>query len=164
MNITIAICTWNRAKLLRQTLEQMTKLRHPESISWELLVVNNNSTDNTEEVVNEFGGRLPVRHIFEPKQGLSHARNRAISEAKGDYIIWTDDDVLVDEYWLIEYVKGFNKYPDAAFFGGPIGPWFETRPPKWIQQNFSIFETAYACRNISFKELVIDNAKITFWC
>lgn len=47
------------------------------------------------------------------------------------------------------------------FFGGPIGPWFETRPPKWIQQNFSIFETAYACRNISFKELVIDNAKIT---
>ena len=129
----------------------MTRLERPDGVDWELLIINNNSTDDTEIVVEQFKNRLPIRHVFEPKQGLSHARNRAIEESKGEVIIWTDDDVLVDPKWLVEYIKGFKKYPEAAFFGGPIEPWFEVEPPKWIMRNFDLFSTAFACRNKIFK-------------
>jgi glucosyl-dolichyl phosphate glucuronosyltransferase len=132
MLLTIAICTWNRSMLLRQTLDQMTRLAIPEGISWELLVVNNNSSDTTEEVIKSFSGSLPIRYLFEPETGLSNARNCAVRHARGEYIIWTDDDVLVDRNWLASYAGAFVQYPDAAFFGGPILPVFEGTPPAWL--------------------------------
>ena len=97
MHITIAICTWNRCKLLGQTLEQMTRLEIPPHVQWELLIVNNNSTDATSAMVASFSRRLPIRERFEPRPGLSHARNRALTESQGDYILWTDDDVSSTE-------------------------------------------------------------------
>lgn len=137
----------------------MTKLRDPENVDWELLIVNNKCTDNTLNVVKSFEGLLPIRHVTEKKQGLSHARNRAIDEARGEVIIWTDDDVLVGQNWLVEYCKGFRRHPDAIFFGGPIEPWFEIPPPKWIKSNMAIFETAFACRNLGDSEKVIKEEK-----
>ena len=68
----------------------------PNDISWEVLIVNNNSTDHTDDVISEYVGRLPVRRELEPQAGKSNALNRAIDVAKGDYIVWIDDDVLVD--------------------------------------------------------------------
>ena len=150
--ITVVICTWNRAPLLDQALRQMMRLHSPEGDKWELLVVNNNCTDNTEEVVASYEVHLPLRHIFEPKQGLSHARNRAIQEAQGDVILWADDDVLMDENWLMEYAAGIRRHPDATFFGGPVEPWFEVDPPKWIEENMEIFASAFAYRNLGKEE------------
>src|SRR6266536_6078206 len=92
MLITVAICTWNRCELLQTALEQLTRLLVPVDIEWELLVVNNNSTDATSSAIAPFASRLPVRELFEPKPGKSHALNLAIGEAAGDYILWTDDD------------------------------------------------------------------------
>ena len=144
IRITVAICTWNRAALLGKTLEQMTRLSIPANAEWELLVVNNNCTDDTEQVVRSFTDRLPVRHLFEPHPGQSAARNRAVREATGDYIVWTDDDVLVDPDWLGAYTRAFARWPEAAVFGGPIEPWFEGTPPAWVVEVFPNIQPAFA--------------------
>ena len=93
MKLTVAICTWNRAGLLESTLAEMTKIRPPRS-DWEVLVIDNNCVDRTKEVVTSFLQKLPIKYLFEKQQGLSHARNCAVACASGDYVIWTDDDVL----------------------------------------------------------------------
>jgi glucosyl-dolichyl phosphate glucuronosyltransferase len=85
-------------------------------------VIVHTSTDHTVDVIREYVGRLPVRWEFEPRPGKSNAQNRAIDFAKGDYILWTDDDVVVDAGWLTAYVGAFRRWPEAAVFGGRITP------------------------------------------
>ena len=80
---TIAICTWNRAERLGQTLTRLLDLKVPEGVSWQLLVVDNNSTDHTQEVLRRFEGLFPLTHCFEPRQGKSHALNHAVRHATG---------------------------------------------------------------------------------
>src|SRR5437899_2703201 len=103
MRVTVVICTWNRARLLDRTLTAMRRLRIPEATQWELLVVNNNCTDDTDEVIEKHLTHLPIRRLVEPEQGHSNARNRALTVATGDLILWTDDDVEVDPEWLLAY-------------------------------------------------------------
>src|SRR5262249_5404549 len=114
MHATVAVCTWNRAALLDRTLEQFTRLRVPAGLQWELLVVNNNCTDDTDQVLGRYRDRLPLSPLFEPRQGLSHARNCAVQAAAGDLIVWTDDDVLVDPDWLGCHVAAAQRWPEAA--------------------------------------------------
>ncbi|MEA2763275.1 MAG: succinoglycan biosynthesis protein ExoM [Gemmatimonadaceae bacterium] len=143
-SISVVICTWNRSSVLRQTLEQMTLLDVPAEIQWELIVVNNNCSDDTDSVLASFEGRLPLLRLFEPTPGKSHAANLAVREAKGEYMVWTDDDVLVDPNWLKGYLAAFAKWPDATLFAGAIDPWFEGRPPLWLEQVFPHVANAYA--------------------
>lgn len=149
MRLTVAICTWNRAELLAATLGRLTELRRPDGLDWELVVVNNNCTDNTVEVLDGFADRLPLVQVFEPEPGLSHARNRAVSVASGEFIIWTDDDVLVGADWLGAYRRAMAEHPDATFFGGPVEPWFEGVPPDWLRDNFDLVSNAYAVRDLA---------------
>ena len=100
---------------------------------WEVLVVDNNSTDSTRAVCDGFFGKLPMRYVFEPDQGLSKARNRAIAESAGDLLVFTDDDVVVDRDWLREYEQGPARFPRAAFFGGRVLPLWETPRPSWLR-------------------------------
>jgi glucosyl-dolichyl phosphate glucuronosyltransferase len=132
MRVSVAICTWNRCQSLRRTLQSLTMAMVPRDVEWEVLVVNNNCTDSTDDVIRSFEKLLPIRRLWEPVAGLSSARNRAVAEATGDYIVWTDDDVLVDADWLAAYVRAFRRWPVAAIFGGPIDPLFEDGPPAWI--------------------------------
>jgi glycosyltransferase involved in cell wall biosynthesis len=162
MNITVAICTWNRSDLLKQTLEQAAQLLIPQGIEWELLVVNNNSTDATDEVLASFASRLPLRTVFEAQAGLSHARNRAVREAHGDYILWTDDDVLVDENWLAEYFRAFSRWPDAAVFGGMVEPWFAGTPPRWLPRAFSQVASAFATRDLGPEAIPLTHELIPY--
>ena len=123
MPTTVAICTLNRAELLRRTLDWPAVMRLPDDADWEVVVVsNNNCIDHTDAVIKAFADRLPIRREFEPERGLSHARNRAVDAAKGDYIVWTDDDVVVAPGWLAAYIEAFRRWPEAAVFGGPIIP------------------------------------------
>jgi len=147
VSLTVAICTWNRSQSLQHTLEGFARIAIPLETDWELLVVNNNCTDRTDEVIRVFEGRLPVRRIFEKRPGLSHARNRAIAEATGNYIIWTDDDVTVCEGWLSAYVDAFRRWPEAAIFGGPIEPWFDGDPPGWLRKIYPKVAGVYAARD-----------------
>ena len=80
MTIDVAICTWNRSALLAQTLERLRELDVPGDVDWRLIVVNNNSTDATSEVLASFADRLPLRAVFEPEAGQANARNRALHE------------------------------------------------------------------------------------
>ncbi len=135
MKISVAICTWNRAKLLDQTLQRMRDLRLPREVDWDLLVVDNGSSDSTQQVLAKHQSQLPLHCLFEPKLGHSNARNCAITAFDGDYLIWTDDDVLVDADWLMAYTRAFQAHPDAAFFVGRIQPWFEQPPKAWMKRH-----------------------------
>lgn len=148
MSLTVAICTWNRAALLRRTLESLTAQRKLEDTPWELLVVNNNCTDETDDVISAFKSRLPMRGLHEPNPGLSNARNKAIGAATGDYIVWTDDDVVVCPEWLSAYAQAFLAWPDYSVFGGPIRPEFEGNPPSWLVSVWPQIQGAYAIRDI----------------
>lgn len=149
MRFTVAVCTWNRADLLARTLERLGELDVPATLDWELVVVDNNSTDHTDRVLEGFVGRLPIVRAFEPEPGLSHARNRAIATASGEFIVWTDDDVLVDPGWLSAYRRAIDDHPSAAFFGGPVEPWFEDGAPAWLRRVFDEVSTAFAVRDLS---------------
>ncbi len=143
IQVTVAICTWNRCELLQQTLEQMTRLLIPVGLEYEILIVDNNSTDATEQVVTGFATRLPVRRIFESRPGKAFACNRAMREARGDYILWTDDDVLVAETWLSAFMAGAQQFPEAAAFGGAIVPWFAAPPDPEMCDVFPALGTGF---------------------
>ena len=150
--ITVAICTWNRGALLDQTLQQMRALSVPRSCEWEIIIVNNNSTDATEAVIEKHRAALPLINVFEPRQGLSHARNAAVRRARGEFVIWTDDDVLVDTEWLVAYENAFERHTEAAVFGGKVLPWFETAPPEWLERNLDRLGRYFALRDFGDDE------------
>lgn len=135
MLVTVAVCTWNRAALLDQTLARMRDLRAPDG-AWELVVVNNNCSDHTDAVLAKHATALPLRRISEPTPGLSHARNAALAAARGEYLLWTDDDVLVEPDWLINAVAAVQQFGADGFIGR-VFPWWETgRPPVWYNPLF----------------------------
>lgn len=158
--VTVAICTWNRADLLDQTLARMRELHVPGGVDWELLVVNNNCTDHTDQVITRHSNALPVRRLAERKPGLSNARNCAVAAARGDLLIWTDDDVLADQNWLAEYIRAARDWPEAAFFGGQILPWFSKEPPIWIRQNIDLLQGPFAIADYGSRERWLEPDEI----
>jgi glycosyltransferase involved in cell wall biosynthesis len=146
--ISVIVCTWNRASSLDATLSRMTQLEAPSGVEWEVLVVDNNSTDRTTEVLAKHAARLPLRALFEPRPGKAHALNRAVREAHGRYLIFTDDDVLPEPTWLCTYAAAFEAFPDCAVFGGRIVPHFEGSPPKWLKDGWTAIPDAFACRDL----------------
>jgi glycosyltransferase involved in cell wall biosynthesis len=133
LNVSVIVCTYNRSAVLADTLESFLHLRVPEGVSWELLVVDNNSKDRTREVVEGFAGRLPLRYLFEPRQGKTCALNLALRAAKGNLLLFTDDDVRLDPDWLAAFVEAAHAFPDAGWFGGRIIPWWPGGRPSWLR-------------------------------
>lgn len=134
--VSIVICTYNRADLLRSTLESLLDLDGLEQA--ETIVVDNNSTDDTCRVAEQFrlyGGRERVRvhYLFEATQGLSAARNAGIRAAAGEVVAFLDDDAIPDIGWLRAIIDGFAERPDVHALGGVIRPNFEIRRPDWLQ-------------------------------
>jgi glycosyltransferase involved in cell wall biosynthesis len=136
MTLTVAICTWNRSRQLRDTLECIKQLKVPDAVEWELLVVDNNSTDDTQQVLSAFKNDLPLRALFEPRQGQSFARNLAIREAHGEIIAWTDDDVCPDEHWLQATYQAFDRYNADMVFGIVHPRWLSAAPTWYEYQRF----------------------------
>lgn len=131
--LTIAIPAHNRARLIGETLASVAALRIPEGMLAECIVVDNNSTDNTMAVAEEFATKAPIatRCLFEPNPGSSHARNRAIQESRGDYILFIDDDAIADPDWAIELVAAMERRKlDAAC--GMVLPRWTVSPPRWL--------------------------------
>jgi glycosyltransferase involved in cell wall biosynthesis len=131
-DISVIICTRNRAASLERTLISATALNIPDGMIWELLIVDNGSSDTTPAVVASFADRLPVRYVVEFVAGLSNARNRGVAEARGALICWTDDDVELDAAWLAAYHAAAEQFPEAAFFGGNITPVLEGPTSAWF--------------------------------
>jgi glucosyl-dolichyl phosphate glucuronosyltransferase len=162
MRIDVAICTWNRSSLLADTLQQLRQLNVPPGVQWQLLIVDNNSTDATARVIRSFEACLPLRSVFEPEPGHANARNRAVREVDADYMIWTDDDVLVDPEWLAAYVRAFRTWPDGAFFGGPVEPWFEGTPPRWLKEHWRQVANVFAVRELGATPFAFTNLLVPF--
>ena len=133
MKITVIVCTYNRCDSLAKTLETVASSRLPNTVEWEVLVVDNNSNDQTREVVDEFCRRYPrrVRYVFEPLQGLCRARNAGIREARGDILAFVDDDVTVEPTWLQNLTASLH---DGQWVGagGRIRAERDFSPPRWL--------------------------------
>ena len=162
MIVTVAICTRNRSRALERTLRSLAAAAVPPSLSWEVLVVDNSSADETPRVIANASDALPVRAVDERQIGLSHARNAAIREARGDYILWIDDDVLVDAQWLRAYHDAFRARPEIAFFGGPIVPTFEGSPPAWLRLALPRVDNAYAARDLGAAPVALTRDTLPF--
>ena len=133
--ITVALCTHNHADRLMRTLADLAQVKLP-SQPWEFLVIDNASSDATPQLLAAADWRpagLDVRIVREEKLGLSNARNRALSEARGEYLLFMDDDETPDPAWLTAYERAMREYqPDAL--GGRIDVLFEDgERPSWLQ-------------------------------
>ena len=129
-SLSVLICTYNRASLLDDTLAALCRARLPEGCTLEVIVVDNNSSDNTPEVVRRAAAvaRWPVRYLLEPCQGKSFALNRGLSLAGGEVIALTDDDVVPAEDWLVRIADHFQA-EDVVFVFGKVLPRWEVPPP-----------------------------------
>ena len=121
MDITIVLCTYNRCGFLATALSSAVASVLPESVEWEILVVDNNSKDATREVVEGFYKQYPsrIRYLFEPKQGKSNALNTGIREARGNILAFMDDDVRVETDWLQKLTAPLQD-PQWAGAGGRV--------------------------------------------
>ncbi len=133
MDISIIICTYNRGHHLKNVLKSLSEQLVPGDLKWEIIVVDNNSTDDTHEITMEFSRRvgLQVKYIKEVKQGLSYARNRGIEESAGRYIAFTDDDAIAGSSWVAVLHKTFQTY-NCDCVGGRIYLKPVKELPKWL--------------------------------
>ncbi len=130
-DLSVILCTWNNARRLRITLDAISQCDVPDMLDWELVLVNNNCTDETDRVAEEFSGRLPLRYIHQPKPGLSNARNAGLAHASGRLVLFTDDDVRPYPGWIAAYWQAYQAMPEGFYFGGPVESEFEgERPPE----------------------------------
>jgi len=137
---TVTICTYNRARWLKETLDFITQQDYPAD-RWELVVVDNNSSDETKSVVERFAqAPKPPRYVFESLQGSSYARNRAIAEAapSSDIIIFTDDDMLGGDAWLRSIVEPFQRPGNerVGAVAGDVIPVFPEGLPAWLDKQW----------------------------
>ncbi|MGD2071486.1 MAG: glycosyltransferase [Gemmatimonadota bacterium] len=158
MTVSVVVCTRDRASLLADCLDAAARLAVPHGLSWEVLVVDNGSRDGTAEVVSSAAERLPARRVVEAEPGLARARNRAIAEARGDYLLWTDDDVLPDPGWLRGYLSAFERHPEGAVFGGPVRPRLEAGTPAWLARTIHLVGGAFAARDLGPTERLLTPA------
>jgi len=134
----------------------MTSLDVPAGLDWELLVVDNGSTDDTDRVIDSFRERLPLRGLHEPRSGLANARNCAVDGATGEYLVWTDDDATPDAAWLQAYSAAFARWPGAAVFGGRVDAEFEGTPPSWLLRALWRIPGAYAMKDLEPEPKPLD--------
>ena len=137
LQISAIVCTYSNASLLRRTLDSLIKQTLPPR-EYEIVVVDNNSTDNTREVVREFEERAShqIKYVLETTQGLSAARNTGIKQSSGPIISFIDDDAEADPGWLAAVVKAFNQHPEAWGVGGNTFAIWDAERPAWLTDDF----------------------------
>lgn len=132
---TIAICTYKRSALLRNTLQSLRGIEQIEK-PWELLIVDNAGDSGTKAVAEEFSKLLPVRYVTEPKLGISYARNRAITEARAPIILFTDDDVTFHSSWFSNMYKAISVHSECDFWGGRVEAIWSKQKPSWFEPKY----------------------------
>lgn len=126
MHLSVLICTWNNSARLAITLDSLSRCIIPPGLKWEVVLVNNNCTDDTDRVVQRFADKLPLFYVREPRQGLSRARNAGLKVASGQLIVFTDDDVKPSPEWIAAYWSAYQDKPNRFYFGGPVESEYET--------------------------------------
>jgi glucosyl-dolichyl phosphate glucuronosyltransferase len=120
MELSVIICTYNRAETLSRTLTCLSRCERPPKNRWELIVMDNGGADCTRQALLPFRRELPIVYAREDRRGKYHALNSAVRMARSDLLVFLDDDVLPDPRLLNEYLQASVRYPDAHLFGGPV--------------------------------------------
>jgi glycosyltransferase involved in cell wall biosynthesis len=133
MDVSVVISTYNGAASLPGALDSVQNQDH-DSVSYEVIVVDNNSNDGTRAVIESAVARESgrVRYVFEPRQGVSYGRNAGIAVASAPIIAFFDDDVRVARDWIRTLKQAFDEHPDVDFVGGKVLPQWESPPPSWL--------------------------------
>jgi len=135
LDVTVLICTYNRAALLGETLDSLARSR-TNGVRWDVIVVDNNSTDETRQTVLSRIDQFPVslRYMFEPRQGKSNALNTGLAASDAAIVAVTDDDVQVDTAWVEASGRALLDDPSIDYTGGPVLPIWEQQCPAWLDQ------------------------------
>ena len=138
VQISAVICTHNREKYLKQAIESLINQSLSNDL-YEILIIDNASTDNTKNVISNYFSHISnIRYIYEPKIGLSHARNCAWYNSSSQYICYLDDDAIANPNWLESFINIFNDYsPKPAVVGGKVTPLWEAEKPKWLSDQLA---------------------------
>lgn len=135
---SVVICTYNRAELLEGALASLAA-QELDPRRFEVLVIDNASTDGTRAVAESYSARYPhIRYVHEPRQGASTARNRGYQEAHGRIIAFSDDDNQLPPAWLIVAAEVAER-TGAGIFGGPSRARFLQPPPPWFRETYAVF-------------------------
>src|SRR5579883_711969 len=135
VSIDLVICTYNNAALLDRALTAISQQQVQQTVKWTVLVVNNNCTDKTTQVVDKYikSKKIPnLSMILEPKQGLNYARLCGINNTSGTWIAFVDDDCMLKEDWVDQAAKFAQLHPECGAFGGQVILDWETPPPAFV--------------------------------
>ncbi|MFA5367030.1 MAG: glycosyltransferase [Dehalococcoidia bacterium] len=162
LRISAVICTYRHPDMLRAAVKSLLNQTLPAE-EYEIIVVDNNSQDETANVVNELAETVshPVRYIFEGQQGLSYARNAGIEAARGDIIAFLDDDAEADPGWLAALLDVYDSVPEAWAVGGKVLPKLEVELPRWLEDkdamfaSLSILELGEEIRPLKQNEIIL---------
>jgi glycosyltransferase involved in cell wall biosynthesis len=131
-DVSVVLSTYNRVQVLPRALENLLDQDH-DSGRYEIVVVDNNSSDGTRASIASFAAKAPnLRYVFERKQGLSHARNSGIHAARAPLIGFTDDDVRVARDWVSTIARLFTDHPEVSCVGGKVLPSWSGPWPAWL--------------------------------
>ena len=132
-DISVVVCTDNRAALLREALRSLFAQK-AEDLSYEIIVIDNNSSDDTPATVESLKSESPVplRYCRESRQGNAYARNAGVEQAEASIIAFLDDDCTAEENWLTTIKYAFDRHPELDFVGGRVLPVWERDPPSWL--------------------------------
>nr|MBA2301462.1 glycosyltransferase family 2 protein [Acidobacteriota bacterium] len=130
-SLTVLICTYNRARLLEDTLSSLSAVDPPPGCAVDIVVVDNNSSDETRQVVRQAADRgpWPIQYALELRQGKSYALNLGLTFATGEILALTDDDVLPARDWITRIVSQFRASDEIVFVFGKVLPRWEVPPP-----------------------------------
>lgn len=131
--ISVIIPTYNGGETLPLMLDALCKVLPPKS-GCEYVFIDNGSTDSSAAIIQEFQDRLPIKLISEKQQGKNYAVSAGLDIVKGDLILFTDDDVIPDETWLLEYEGAADTNPDVSVFSGQVRHFWKKKPSAWLEQ------------------------------
>lgn len=160
MHLSIVIPSFNRSQSLGRVLAGLRKQRAVDWSRLEVVVVNNNSTDDTSGVAEGFAALLPLKVVFEKRQGPAYARNAGVCNSSGETILFADDDLRFADDWLSAYLEACSEFPDAGYFGGRIlADWISPRP-AWLQDpNLALLNGVLGCYDLGTvtREMTVED-------
>jgi glycosyltransferase involved in cell wall biosynthesis len=177
--VSVIICCHNSARRLPFVIEHLLIQKVSKEILWEVIIVNNNSTDDTEQIAQDLYTKsfpVPLKIVYEKKLGLSHARRRGFYEAQYEYVCFVDDDNWVSEDWITRVYQTMAEQPEVGACGGKTDAVFEFDPPSWFTRfqryfavgeqvdkagrnddpNFSLWGAGLTVRNSAMTNLIMN--------
>lgn len=150
VSVSLIICTFNRVEYLDKAINSVMK-QTLEASEYEVIVVDNGSTDGTETLVRHHSAKFaPIRYVYEPNLGLSHARNAGINSASAEICAFLDDDAIASSNWLENGLRYFDKFGvDIGLLGGKINPIWQSRKPDWLPDSmlgyYTVLQSTSRC-------------------